>query len=140
MSEANGRYASRDGVLFDKDMKTVVCCPGGFSGEYVIPSSVTSVGRYAFDSCRKLTAVTIPPSVTRIDYHGFDYCDGLTSVVIPSSVKKIGRYAFSSHVSAARRSEDGSRQTAHGLHDPAAWGQPFDRFSGIAEFASTRCL
>ena len=94
VSEANGRYASRDGVLFDKDMKTVVCCPGGFSGEYIIPSTVTSVGRYAFDSCRKLTAVTIPPSVTKIDYHGFNYCDGLTSVVIPSSVKIVGDYAF----------------------------------------------
>ena len=94
VSDANEHYASRDGVLFGKDMKTVVCCPGGLSGEYDIPAGVTTIGRYAFDSCRKLTAVTIPSSVTKIDYHGFNYCDGLTSIVIPASVKSIGDYAF----------------------------------------------
>ena len=94
VSESNSRYASRDGVLFDKDMKTVICCPGGLSGEYVIPSSVATIGDGAFDSCRKITGVTIPSSVTTIGRSGFNYCEGLTSVVIPSSVTSIGGYAF----------------------------------------------
>ena len=94
VSEANNRYASRDGVLFDKDMKTVICCPGGLSGEYVIPSGVTTIGEGAFDSCRKMTAVTIPLSVTKIDKNGFNYCEGLTTVVIPASVTSVGDWAF----------------------------------------------
>ena len=105
VSEANGCYASRDGVLFDKDMKTVICCPGGFSGEYVIPASVTAIGRFAFDSCRKLTAVTIPVGVTRIDDEGFNYCEGLTSVVIPSSVTSVGDWAFCRALKAVTISE-----------------------------------
>jgi len=93
VNESNEAYASRDGVLFDKGMKLLVCCPGGYAGDYVIPKGVRTIGRYAFDSCHKLTGVTIPSGVEVIDYHAFNYCQGL-SVVIPSSVKKIGDWAF----------------------------------------------
>ena len=91
---ANKRYASQDGVLFDKDMKTVVRCPGGLSGAYAIPTGVTSIGRFAFGSCRKLTAVTIPASVTAIGWHAFGSCQKLTAVTIPAGVINIGGRAF----------------------------------------------
>ena len=91
----NERYSSRDGVLFDKGMKTLICCPSGISGEYVIPSSVTSIEIYAFDSCRKLTSVTIPDGVTSIAQSVFCYSDQLTVVSVPGSVERIGDWAFS---------------------------------------------
>ena len=91
----NERYSSRDGVLFDKGMKTLICCPSGISGEYVIPSSVTSIGIYAFHSCRKLTSVTIPDGVTSIAQSVFCYSDQLTVVSVPGSVERIGDWAFS---------------------------------------------
>jgi len=59
-----------------------------------IPSSVTTLGRYAFYNCVGLTSVTIPSSVTTIGDFAFAYCTGLTSVTIPSSVTTLGRYAF----------------------------------------------
>ena len=60
----------------------------------IIPSSVTSIGDYAFDGCLSLTSITIPNSVTSIGEWAFYYCSGLTSITIPNSVTSIGDGAF----------------------------------------------
>ena len=59
-----------------------------------IPSSVTSIGQYAFYDCSSLTSVVIPNSVTNIDEWAFGSCSGLTSVTISDGVKSIGLAAF----------------------------------------------
>jgi hypothetical protein len=59
-----------------------------------IPSSVTSIGDFAFTGCSGLTSVTIPNSVTSIGEYAFAGCSGLTSVTIPNSVTSIGKDAF----------------------------------------------
>jgi len=60
-----------------------------------IPNSVTTIGWAAFSSCSSLTSVTIPNSVTTIAEYAFRDCSSLTSVTIPNSVTTIGEYAFS---------------------------------------------
>ena len=50
----------------------------------VIPSSVTSIGAYAFLGCSGLTSVTIPNSVTSIGSGAFSGCSGLTMFVVGS--------------------------------------------------------
>jgi uncharacterized repeat protein (TIGR02543 family) len=54
---------------------------------------VTSIGSYAFNRCDALTSITIPSSVTSIGDYAFA-CDALTSIVIPESVTSIGSNAF----------------------------------------------
>jgi hypothetical protein len=79
-------YSSLDGVLFNKLQTTLIQYPGGKSGSYTIPSSVTSISVAAFANCTLLTgSITIPDSVTTIDEFAFFYCLGLTSVTIPNS-------------------------------------------------------
>ena len=56
VSEGNMAYSSGDGVLFNKAKTILIVCPGGKSGAYVIPESVTSIGDYAFRYCTSLTA------------------------------------------------------------------------------------
>jgi len=59
------------------------------------PSTLTSIGTYAFYGCTGLTStLTIPSSVTSIEESTFSNCTGLTGVSIPGSVKSIGQYAF----------------------------------------------
>jgi hypothetical protein len=76
----NSAYSSVDGALFNKDKTTLVLYPEGKSGDYTIPSSVTTIGEGAFNNCDGLTGVTIPSSVASIGEGGFNNCNGLTSI------------------------------------------------------------
>ena len=96
VAEGSSYYASdASGVLFNKDMTTLVQCPGAFAA-YTIPDSVTRIGERAFYYCTSLTSVTIPNSVRSIGKWAFSHCTSLTSVTIPNSVTSIGDGAFAS--------------------------------------------
>ena len=90
----NPNYSSVDGVLFNKDQTIIIQCPISKTGKYTLPSSVTSIGSYAFSNCSVLTSVIIPLSVTSIKEWAFSNCSRLTSVTIPSSVTSIEGWAF----------------------------------------------
>jgi len=92
---ANPAYSSLGGVLFNKDRTTLIVFPGGVAGPYTIPSSVTTIGEYAFFHCGALVGVTIPDSVVTIEGGAFEQCAGLTSITIPTSVETIMPGAFS---------------------------------------------
>lgn len=59
----------------------------------IIPSSVTSVGWFAFYGCYALEIVTIPASVTSISYAAFDGCPSLT--ILCSAGSYAAEYAVS---------------------------------------------
>jgi hypothetical protein len=94
VSEGNENYTSVDGVLYDKNVSTLVCCPGGKSGTFSVPSSVTSIGNDAFSYCYSLTSIEIPSSVTEIGGFAFRYCSSLVSINLPASLTSIGNEAF----------------------------------------------
>jgi hypothetical protein len=62
---ANTSFSSIGGVLFNNlQTQLIQYPPARTPTSYVVPSSVTSIGSYAFDSIRFLTSITIPSSVT----------------------------------------------------------------------------
>ena len=88
----NATYDSRENcnaIIETESNRLVTGCQAT-----TIPSSVTSIGDYAFQGCSGLTSITIPESVTSIGNQVFDCCTGLTSITIPESVTTIGDYAF----------------------------------------------
>ena len=87
-------YSSENGVLFNKNKTTLICCPGGKEGEYIIPDSVTSISWGAFEGCSNLTSITIPDSVTSSGASAFSGCSSLASITIPDSVTSIDNGAF----------------------------------------------
>ena len=84
--ESSESFAFVDGVLYSKDMTTLVLCPGGKSGEFTVLDSVTAFGWRPFWGCRKLTAVHIPDTVTDLGNNSFQYCVSLKEVNIPTGV------------------------------------------------------
>ena len=89
-------YSSENGVLFNKNKSLLICYPIGKTDlSYSIPSTVTSIGNYAFYNCTSLTSVSIPDSVTDIGEYAFMGCSSLINATIPNSVTSIGNYAFS---------------------------------------------
>ena len=92
----NKYYTSIDGVLFNKEKTTIVCCPSGYKETtYSIPDGVTKIDSLAFNCCENLTSITIPNSVISIDFYAFEYCSNLKSLTIPDSVASIDNTAFS---------------------------------------------
>lgn len=60
----------------------------------VVEQGVTSIGRYAFGNCIKLTKVILPDSLKKIDWQVFSGCTNLAEIDIPDSVSSIGGWAF----------------------------------------------
>ena len=115
LSEGNGHYTWKDGILYTGDMKTLMFCSRDLD-KIVVPKgtisigcgafwnrdtithvsisdSVTDIGGYAFTGCTGLTEIAIPGSVTSGEY-AFSGCNGLSHITIPGKVATVGMYAF----------------------------------------------
>ncbi len=72
--------------------------PGAFYGDALsnveIPTSITTIGAFAFSNCIGLTSVKIPNSVTTIGSAAFGGCHSLINVTLPNSITTIERGTF----------------------------------------------
>ena len=87
-------FEARDGVLYDKDMSTLVRCPN-VREKIVIPPSVKAIGARAFCGCKTLSEVRIPDTVTEVDSWAFASCTGLCAVVLSKNLTGISSFMFS---------------------------------------------
>lgn len=79
----NSNYADEDGILFTKSKDILMAYPAKRrETSYAIPTSVTSIGNFAFSSNCNLTSITIPASVTSIGDSEFSYCSSLTKIAV----------------------------------------------------------
>ncbi len=68
----NPNYCDINGVLYTKDLTTVLCYPAAYEGSktYVLPSAVTTIGRSAFSDC-KLEVIYMPEGLKTIETLAF---------------------------------------------------------------------
>lgn len=87
-------YATLDGVVYSKDMGSLVYCPTAKKGTLKIPEGVTSISYDAFESS-SLDNVVFPDSLKTIETNGF--AKQLNVVDLGSNVKDIQSDAFRQH-------------------------------------------
>lgn len=89
----NPAFSSADGILFNKDMTTLIWYPEGKADPtYQVPPTVTAIGEYAFRNSR-LQGIDLPASITEIGQGSFT-ASSLESVVLPDAVSLIPNGCF----------------------------------------------
>ena len=91
---SNKVYASMNGILMTKDLKTLLYFPQA-KADNTIPSGVETIYCDAFADCT-FSSITLPASITAIEEDAFDGCYQLMSII--SEIMKpsaINHYAFS---------------------------------------------
>lgn len=64
--------------------------------EISLSSTITKIGRYAFQNCFNVKSVNLPGGLETIGDYSFDNCSGLIEINVPDSVKSIGKSCFQS--------------------------------------------
>lgn len=77
----NTKFASYDGCIYNKNLTTMFCCPGG-KDKVIWPDSISSIDHHAFSGV--LTNIIIPKTVTDIDLSAFHDCDNLVNIDVSS--------------------------------------------------------
>lgn len=94
LSKENTHFALLDGILYTKDLATIILIPKGISGSISLPNSILSIDEYMFNRCNFMLSITIPDKISKIGDYAFKSCTGLSSITFGSGVTTIGEYAF----------------------------------------------
>lgn len=120
LSDKNRFCTEHDGVLYNRNGDTLICCSSKKTGALIIPEgvkyiadrscsnieisklklpdSLRSIGSFAFYNDKKLTEIDFGHGIKNLgsgeDDAIFFLCDALTSIEIPSNVESIGNNAF----------------------------------------------
>ncbi len=94
VSEDNESFSSQEGILYDKEQKTLICCPGGIEGAVIVPEGVSAIGAYAFERCEKLTGISLPESVNEIREFAFLCCKSLKQITLPKDITELSSNVF----------------------------------------------
>ncbi len=90
--EYSSDYVTHNGVLFSKDMRSLLMCPLDTS-EYFVPEGVIRIKSDAFVRNQQIKHVYLPESLKYIETNAFEHCS-LEKITIPQNVEIIGSYAF----------------------------------------------
>ena len=95
VAEENTAYKSIDGILFTEDEKTLVMYPANKNcDKYTIPSSVTTIGKFAFEGNQGINTVIIPDTVTVMENDVFTD-SYVSTVIVGNGIDTIPQTCFS---------------------------------------------
>ena len=95
VDEENNNYSSKLGVLFTKNMSTIIYYPPlKQTSTYFIPQGVENINTHTFFNNNFIKYVIIPTSVEYIGENSFVNCKFLNQIVVPDTIKNIHPRAF----------------------------------------------
>jgi len=97
VSASNVAFSSKDGILYNKTVTSVIFIPANLGGEITIPNGITQMGfqNTGYFVGRNITSIKFPQSgYTRLVGGFFRDCGNLSNVMLPSDLDYIGTAAF----------------------------------------------
>ena len=91
--ENNPFYSSIDGVLFDKSKSTLIRCPMGKDGYYIVPYAVVKIEAFAFAGCEHIRGIFIPDCTKEIGLRAFSFLNESDLVIWGNSNSYACEYA-----------------------------------------------
>ena len=88
VSSSNKYYASKNGMLLNKEETKLIQIPYGKKGDVTVPETVTKTTDYAFNNL-SLTTLTLSDNITELSNSYFDTCPNLTSIHLPANLTKL---------------------------------------------------
>lgn len=80
VEKGNPNYSSLNGIFYNKNQDTLIHCPTTIKSNLVIPKTVTTIGKRAFENCNNLDTIKIHSSVKRIKKDAFKKISGFIDV------------------------------------------------------------
>ena len=112
---ANQAYSNdENGVLFDKEKRTLILCPATYNGSYTVPDGVTDIADGAFEYLHELTSVIFPETLRTIGRFSFYECPNLTSMYFLGDAPEVGYYGIATD----------SKLTIYFVEGKAGWTTP----------------
>ena len=91
----NTSFSSVDGVLCDFEQTKIIKYPFTNKGSYTVPSTITTIGSFAFSNCTGLTEIIIPTGLSSLEDRAFNGCSGMSGeFLINTGVSSIGEFVF----------------------------------------------
>lgn len=95
VAKENPYYSSENGILYDKDKKTLVQYPASKRNwSFTIPDGIKQINMCGFNGNRYIHHVTFPASLRVIGDSSFSGCKNLTEISSMENIRKIERRSF----------------------------------------------
>lgn len=89
----NDHFTSYDGVLYSKNMTTLVLYPNNKGEAFAVPEFVNNIGRNAFSNT-SIKSIVFSDNVESVGDYSFSFCNNLTEIDL-NCVVRVGLAAFS---------------------------------------------
>ncbi len=93
IADENKVFAVHNGMLFDKQCKSIIASSKALSGPILLPNETIGISCSAFSGCSKVTEFLLPDGLVWIEDSAFEGCK-IKSILIPESVRYIHESAF----------------------------------------------
>lgn len=87
-------YKYANGVILDTTKTILISVPQNISGEYCVPTGVTTILDNAFEGCDQISKINLPDTIQALGNQCFKDCLKLNTIIIPKSVEYIAPQCF----------------------------------------------
>jgi hypothetical protein len=77
VGEGNTEYDGIEGVLYEKEPRTLLRCPEGKEGNLTVPNGTEIIWYQSFEDCKSITSISIPSSTNYISNDAFWGCTSM---------------------------------------------------------------